>query len=360
MDHIYLDYIQFLWAHTTISPCTYMLYKIGSSRLLIRSFLAKYGIIKINPFDVQFVIGKLCLEQCQVIQYGIKKQEPRKNTKSIIAGFFFPDFGYIDNDCEFRVADLLMVEIDLETKRFVRARMDEDELTAQQVLILLSFNTITAQHVKLHAYANWGVNTHKALKEENRFLYRNSIVTVMYNHFGYSSFSSYIDWFSTQGILSKDWNGGGAESMLSLINHGLKQNVSHHSNIYELIPYSRFVRFIVKVRKIFFQEFKKHKESFPGVDAESMFIGTILHSLDHTLFEWNLKDPLWLCVDDSKFGKMAEMARLVRVGFVEDLPCVPFHKLFKGSGEPFYEAVYKRAAKIDKELADKMDTCIIK
>jgi len=33
---------------------------------------------------------------------------------------------------------------------------------------------------------------------------------------------------------------------------------------------------------------------------------------------------------------------------------------YKGSGHPFYEAVYRKAAKINKKFADNMDTCIIK
>ena len=61
-----------------------------------------------------------------------------------------------------------------------------------------------------------------------------------------------------------------------------------------------------------------------------------------------------------RFGKMAEMVRLVRSGFVPDIPGVYFHKRFKGSNHPFYEAVYEKAAKINKDLADNMDTCIVK
>ena len=57
---------------------------------------------------------------------------------------------------------------------------------------------------------------------------------------------------------------------------------------------------------------------------------------------------------------MAEIGQIVKVGFVSDVDGLYFHKRFKGSGHPFYEAVYEKAAKIDKGLADNMDTCIIK
>ena len=91
-----------------------------------------------------------------------------------------------------------------------------------------------------------------------------------------------------------------------------------------------------------------------------MFVGTVLHSLDHTLMDWNLEDPLWLDVDDEKFGKMAEVGRIVKAGFIPDLQGLYFHKRFKNSGHPFYDSVYSKAVKLNKKLADNMDTCIIK
>ena len=80
----------------------------------------------------------------------------------------------------------------------------------------------------------------------------------------------------------------------------------------------------------------------------------------HSLVDWNWKDPLRLDVDDPRFGKMAEVGSVVKAGFVSDVPGLYFHKRYKGSGTPFYEAVYRKAAKINKKFADNMDTCIIK
>ena len=42
--------------------------------------------------------------------------------------------------------------------------------------------------------------------------------------------------------------------------------------------------------------------------------------------DWNLEDPLWLDVDDPEFGKMAEMGRIVKMGFVADVPFLYFQK----------------------------------
>ena len=184
-------------------------------------------------------------------------------------------------------------------------------------------------------------------------------MTTIYNYFGYTCFHGYMEEWERQGLLSVGWDANHALRLC--FNHGVDQGVWQHSNVDELMKYSTLVNFVVKTRGIFFCEFRKHKHLFPkNVNDEAMFIGTILHSLDHTLMEWNLEDPLWLDVNDPVYGKMAELGRIVRVGFVPDVPGLYFHKRFKGSGHPFYDAVYEKAAKVNRKFADNMDTCIIK
>jgi hypothetical protein len=51
---------------------------------------------------------------------------------------------------------------------------------------------VAAQHVKLHAMANWGINLDDSLNDVNPFLRRNSVVTAMYNFFGKTLFSTDI------------------------------------------------------------------------------------------------------------------------------------------------------------------------
>ena len=62
------------------------------------------------------------------------------------------------------------------------------------------------------------------------------------------------------------------------------------------------------------------------IDGEAMFIGTVLHSLDHTLMAWNLDDPLMLRADNPEFRAMVEIGMVVRAGFVDDLPGLYFNK----------------------------------
>jgi len=233
--------------------------------------------------------------------------------------------------------------------------MDNDELNASEALILLWYNTISAQHVKIHALGNWGVNINDDIKEANPFFQRNSLVSVIYNYFGFTSFRNFMEEWKREGLLSKDWN---PQALTDTFVHGIKQNVLQHSHITDLSRHSEFVDFISKTRSIFHSEFVKYKHMFPDIHPEGLFAGTVLHSLDHQLMEWNLEDPLWLDVDDPRFGKMAELGRIVRVGFVPEVPGYYFHRHFKGSNHPFYESVYTKAAKFNKRMADNMETCI--
>merc|ERR1712083_598608 len=110
-----------------------------------------------------------------------------------IASFLYPDFPMVDINGKFKIANHLSVEIDLETKKMVRCNLDDDSLNASEALILLWYNTISAQHVKVHAYGNWGVNPTKEMKDVNPFYERSSVVSVVYNYFGFTSFPTFMD-----------------------------------------------------------------------------------------------------------------------------------------------------------------------
>ena len=174
----YVSFFDFLWAFTFIGPFSYLLWKRRTFVLRIRQFLWKRGIIKPSDCDYEALCATLLLEQTQAIHYYAKTD--KDSELGNIAGFFFANFPYVDNDCNYQVADLFAVDIDLDTKRFVKAKLDDINLNAKETVILLWFNTIAAQHVKLHAMANWGVNVDEALADVNPFFRQSSVVTVMY------------------------------------------------------------------------------------------------------------------------------------------------------------------------------------
>ena len=217
---------------------------------------AKRNILKVKPCDIDKLIAKLCLEQTQVINYCATKTEKGDGgddnddddnnkrgggggTISNIAGFFFADFQYIDHTSKYKVANLLAVEINLETKTFVKAMMDDDHLTTSETLILLWFNTIAVQHVKLRSLANWGVNCDESLKDTNPFFYRNSMI---YSNlqFLWSLFQHYMGHWEDQGLLAAGFD---SNTFMDCFYHGARANICLHTQIDDLIKHSRFVNF---------------------------------------------------------------------------------------------------------------------
>jgi len=123
---------------------------------------------------------------------------------------------------------------------------------------------------------------------------------------------------------------------------------------------SDFVHFIVKIRRKFLQCFTKYTEDFPTTSGEALFIGTVLHGLDHKMFTNVVEDPIWFEAEDPVFQNCAEIIQIVRAGMVDDLPLIAFNYRYKNAGHPFYREMYKYAATLNKQMADNMDCCIIK
>ena len=115
----------------------------------------------------------------------------------------------------------------------------------------------------------------------------------MYNHFGFTGFKDYIPGWIKGGFLSDRWT---KDAWVQTVTQGVEDNIFAHPNVEELVPYSRLVSFVVKTRPIFLSDFAKYRTQFPGVHGEAMYIGTVLHSLDHTCQDWACEDPLWLDV----------------------------------------------------------------
>mmetsp|Transcript_47779 Transcript_47779/g.147621 ORF Transcript_47779/g.147621 Transcript_47779/m.147621 type:complete len:195 (+) Transcript_47779:759-1343(+) len=185
---------------------------------------------------------------------------------------------------------------------------------------------------------------------------RFSRITVMYNYFGKSIFPRLAKRWHRWGWCTSDW-----PELPEVFAHSESQGIPEHRAIYELQQHSEVVNFVVRVRNNFLNSFAECKKAtFPGVDGEALFVGTVLHSLDHTLMGWNLEDPLWLDVESERFATMAELGRVVRVGFVEDLPWLLVKRRCRGSPVSFFRGVYKYACTVNRKFADSMDTCIIK
>ena len=81
------------------------------------------------------------------------------------------------------------------------AKLDGQPITASQTIILLFFNTISANHVKIHSLANWSVNVEPEQEINDPFHARNSLITIMYNYMGYSGFTQLFPFWKSLGLL---------------------------------------------------------------------------------------------------------------------------------------------------------------
>ena len=123
-----------------------------------------------------------------------------------LAEFYIEDFPYVMNNSHTRKEEMevkvetfrLFIQIDrrgnFKGHRLWKACIGERELTAEEAYLFMSTYLFGTAHVQIHALANWGVITHKF---ENPFLRRMSVITVMYNYYGFTFFTRIISNFSS-------------------------------------------------------------------------------------------------------------------------------------------------------------------
>lgn len=350
MDHIYLPFLSFLWGMIFIWPVTVFVASRGIITLIVRCWLFRWCLISPKPFDPASACYNLCL--CGTLAIHFVEFDDVGNVK-----YRFDDIPIINKNGVCEVKEILELHVDLKNKRLVSAVFNNSEhLSSRETLTILFFYLVSAHHVKLHSFANWAVNLEPTTSSTkgSSFVARNGAATVMYNYMGYTGFGDLFPAFQALSLLSPNFQ---SSALKEVFDYGINAGVVEHSNIIKLAKHSPWVNFIIKIRGVFIAEFVKHRHCFPAAcNVEALFTGTILHSLDHSAAGYAIPDSLWFDVSCPKYGHMAELVRIVRVGFIDDLPGLAFHKSFRNSGHPFYEAVYKRAAKINKQYADQMDT----
>ena len=353
MDHIFLSFTSFCAAHVLVYPWVIAYAGYGLALLSLRVFLFRGGWVQPKKHDPAEVAAKIILEQPMVIFYrGLRSEEHGGG----IAIFCWDNISYFSNLGDEKEGNLVLarkltVEVDLKRKRVVTGNLDGEMLTPPQLIILLHWVVIQS-HVAVHGMANWAVN----LEAKNSEVRWYGTVTVAYNYFGYNGFGPGEPWYRFFGLLSP---GNTLKAVGKFFRHGAQESVPAHADVVELMAHSELVTFVEKLRTPFLRAFSRYKDTdFAGCDGEALFVGTVIHSLDHSQMVEAVTDPLWHDVDDPKFGYTAEIIRISHVAFSDDLPFLLFNKSFRNAKHPFYQEVYKAARKINPKLADKLDTCI--
>ena len=346
MDHLYVSFPQFLIGFYLLVPNAMLLWMGGSLRLVLRQQLLKLGLLKVMPCDYAATVANLCLNATEALHVT-------RIIDNHMAEFCWEDISYMGMDARCQTLASFRILIDLNNRRMVGATVDGEAVSASQALTLLWFHNAFSTHVQLHSMANWGIATRPVPDRQLAWL---QTATVLYNFYGFTTFARTITRFlAATGLTARDYS-----DVRTALCRAAAVGVPSHGPLRELAAHSRFVHFMLRVRAKFLREFARHAADFPGADGEALFLGTVMHSLDHVMMGANLPEPLWLDVGDARFGATAELMRHVLVGIVPDLPGPLFRRRCRDMRHPLFRDVFEFAEEIDPWLAGQMDAGICK
>ena len=207
-------------------------------------------------------------------------------------------------------------------------------------------------HPQIHAHANWAVDTADVADPHLRKM---SIITTAFNHAGFHSAAK---------VIAAVFTPAHGREVQAIFAEAMTAKIGEHANVRFLVKHSALVRFIVKLRPAFFRLWAEHRAALPAAySAEASFLGTVLHSIDHTMAE-KIYDP-WLAASlpvSARYQAMKSCMALVRCAFLDDLPFVQHvvNVHYRNSPVRFHQEVYRSASSIDPVLADYMQTTIVK
>lgn len=152
MDHVYVSFTDYVWAHYVIAPNAAFLWLSGILTLFARQRLQRWGLISAKPCEPARVVALLLLEGVGMLPHYAGKKEAGGKT---LASFKWKDYPMLSNDGDFETAESLTIDVDLDGKIMVEALLNDEKITASDAMTLVWFNTVFAAHVKSHSYANW-------------------------------------------------------------------------------------------------------------------------------------------------------------------------------------------------------------
>jgi hypothetical protein len=350
MDHLYVTFAEFLWVHYFVGLNAFSLAIERTITTLVRKKLFRMGWIKMTACNYSVIVANLLLETSLVI-YFTHLEERNHQT---FAFFYWSKFPLFTNNGDVKTPmEELKITINLTTRECTESFLGTQSLSMLDTVVLLTFNEIFISHPRVHAYGNWATNT----AHSNPFIRKMSIITSVYNYFGFTTFPWTTRIFQAMGLASHDM-----KNVKKAITAGLDISVPSHTQIHKLQKYSAYVSFILKTRSVFLRIFNNFPSYFYGIDGEALFIATVLHSLSHSQLVEIIHEPLWL-IEDNKtaaYACISECAQLALNGYSHSLPLLVFNRYYNNCPHPFFAEVYKEVCTFNKHMANGMETCIIK
>ena len=409
IDHIFVTFPQYLWGCYFLLPNLFTAMTFGLLKMYCRLLLIylndlfhgtgeKQKAVKFFPMrnfiphpEPEKLIAELMLENVTGVVHFTHKYHCEERGHDI-GVFQINDFGGLvlnkQNKCAFTIYRELKVEVDLDKRECVRVLLTRDcnsgksDINYNEGLQILWFIGIVHGHVKIHSLANWSVNLDS---DRNSFDKRQSLCTVLFNYYGRKFGTIPGIMLNMLGILpcdisdlSRVFNNADSQNALpnakcpvmkDVLNNNNNNNKEDFFGVQQqhrfaasaLFQHSRHVRFIVKLRGVFMKLFEQHKLDFPGVNAEALFVGSVIHSLDHACGEAVVQDPFYLDATHEEFGLMGLVGQIVRSGFIAEPPGHMFKKRYADGEEgSFWRQVYEKASILDKDLAELLECGIVR
>jgi len=347
MDHLHMSFIDYLWLAWFLKPTTMAVMLFGGS-----NSSGVYGILKIRILEMfgygetdsnsktEIIIINLILNTVLVTCI-------RDLDNDMFCELFIPSATYFNCDETVTSGDISL-KMDLKNKKVIEVTFSGKSLNLKDALILIVIALFGHAHPVMHSFANWGIDPHN----QNTFLQRMAICTIKYNNIGMESFPKTVNCLKMLGITKYIDHDAARLSI-----HQTPHTVPKHTHLLKLKKISKFVDFIIQVRTFFMSELANHQEDFMGIDREAFFLGTVMHSLDHSQYFKLLQiDNFRGCSEEFKANR--EFATLIFNCFADTPHFRLFECRFSHAPHVFFRNVYQFAANIDRGLADAMECTI--
>jgi len=351
MDHLYLSFPEYLWTmwHNTVP----------------RRLAALFG----GPMT-SGVIGILKMKIVEGLGFGTKNSPEVVERKLVdlilgtslvtwITDITCDESGNLTGQlllpqachvlCDGTVtAGNLRILIDIRKRTILESWFLNKKLEMGDALSLTFLNGAVQTHPVIHSYANWGINPNS----NNEFLRMMAICTIKYNNIGLTSFPYFVGILRRLRVLKYT-----TSDVARIVVHQGPHTVPPHAKLRHLSKDVKIVDFIVKVRQFFLREFVKHKDYFPGIDGEALFIGTVMHSIDHCQGPYILDDITDFRGSD-EYLATRELATVILNCITDKHSFTLFERRFSHAPHQFWRSVYQFAATLNPRLADGLECTI--
>ena len=287
-----------------------------------------------QPFwgDVPREIAELCLETSLCLGM-IHVSERADGTR--VGVFRFTDWlspAAMRDGREVGAVETFEVHVDLCARIALESSLNGRPLGATHDALCWTYMALSAyQHTMLHAYANWAAEPRHAdpyVRQGARWTLSTNAVAI------YSGNAFQSDARTFQKVVRHN-------ASKSMFRHGtgpMMETISRHSH---------YARFMLEARRVFMEVMR---EQAVDVDLESLFLMTVVHSLDHHMAAVSV-DPADLVTDDGRFHP----AENVRVMFTEPLEPLGVNTRLCSFRRGWPKALYEALRAIDPELARYVD-----